>query len=313
MANEIMDLSLVAGKARATEPGLMEVAFVELGVFGLSAKATLRPADTARLARRAEELGYRSWWAGEHVVLPSPRVPGSPMAPTDPILDPLVHLSYVAALTERMELGTGIVILPQRNPLVLAKQAASLDVLSGGRLLLGVGAGYLEPEMAAVGVRLAERGGRTDEYLDAMRALWTQPQPAFHGRYADFEGVDAHPRPVQPGGPRIVIGGHSPAAHRRAVARGHGWIGNGSTPEDLVAHLDGLRRAASEVDRPAYLGRLEINFMQINPVEVDADTARRYAELGVDRLLVYPLPLENPAEVEAFLERHADLPARGSR
>jgi alkanesulfonate monooxygenase SsuD/methylene tetrahydromethanopterin reductase-like flavin-dependent oxidoreductase (luciferase family) len=162
--------------------------------------------------------------------------------------------------------------------------------------------------MTAVGVRLAERGGRTDEYLDAMRALWTQAQPAFHGRYADFEGVDAYPRPVQPGGPRIVIGGHSPAAYRRAVARGHGWIGNGGSPADLIGHLDGLRAAASEVDRSAHLGRLEINFMQINPVEVDAAAAWRYADLGVDRLLLYPLPLENPAEVGAFLERHADLP-----
>jgi probable F420-dependent oxidoreductase len=282
--------------------------FVELGVYGMSAKATLGPAETARLARRAEELGYRSWWVGEHVVLPSPRVPESPMAPTDPILDPLVHLAYVAALTERMELGTGTVTLPQRNPLVLAKQVASLDVLSGGRLLLGVGSGYLEPELAAVGVRLAERGGRTDEYLDAMRALWTQPEPAFHGRYADFERVDAHPRPVRPDGPRIVIGAFSPAGYRRAVAKGHGWIGVGSSPENLLPHLDGLRTAASEVDRPAHLGRLEINFIQLDPVEVNADSARRYAELGVDRLLVYPLPLEDPAKAGAFLEKHADLP-----
>ncbi|MFF9213291.1 MULTISPECIES: TIGR03619 family F420-dependent LLM class oxidoreductase [unclassified Streptomyces] len=206
---------------------------MELGVYGLSAKATLGPADTARLARRAEEWGYRSWWVGDHVVLPSPRVPASPMAPTDPILDPLVHLSYVAALTERMELGTGILILPQRNPVVLAKQVASLDVLSEGRLLLGVAPGYLEPEMAAVDVRLSERGGRTDEYLDAMRQLWNEPQPAFHGRYANFERVDAYPRPVRPDGPRIMIGGHSPAAYRRAVLKGHGWIGNGSSPEDL--------------------------------------------------------------------------------
>ncbi|MFC1438872.1 LLM class F420-dependent oxidoreductase [Streptacidiphilus sp. N1-10] len=281
---------------------------MELGVYGLSAKATLGPTDTVRLARRAEELGYRSWWVGDHVVLPSPRVPDSPMAPTDPILDPLVHLSYVAAVTERMELGTGILILPQRNPVVLAKQAATLDVLSGGRLLLGVAPGYLEPEMAAVGVRLSERGRRTDEYLDAMRQLWSEPEPAFHGRHVDFQRVDAHPRPVQPGGPRIVIGGHSPAAYRRAVAKGHGWIGNGSSPQDLVAHLDGLRKAAAEVSRPAWLGRLEINFMQINPVEVDADSARRYAELGVDRLLVYPLPLEDLAEVDTFLEGHAALP-----
>ncbi|MFB6894330.1 LLM class F420-dependent oxidoreductase [Kitasatospora sp. NPDC056327] len=281
---------------------------MELGVYGLNAKATLGPADTAALARRAEELGYRSWWAGDHVVLPSPRVPESPMAPTDPILDPLVHLSYVAALTERIELGTGILILPQRNPVVLAKQAASLDVLSGGRLLLGVAPGYLEGEMAAVGVRLSERGARTDEYLDAMRQLWTEPEPEFHGRYADFAHVDAHPRPVRPDGPRIVIGGHSPAAYRRAVRAGHGWIGNGGSPEDLAVHLEGLRRAAAEVPRPARLGRLEINFTQMNPVEVGADGARRYAELGVDRLLLCPLPLEDPVAVTAFLERHAALP-----
>ena len=281
---------------------------MELGVYGLSAKATLGPADTARLAHTAEELGYRSWWVGDHVVLPSPRVPDSPMAPTDPILDPLIHLSYVAALTERMELGTGILILPQRNPVVLAKQVASLDVLSQGRLLLGIAPGYLEPEMAAVGVRLSERGGRTDEYLDAMRQLWANPEPEFHGRYVNFDHVDAHPRPVRPDGPRIMIGGHSPAAYRRAVLKGHGWIGNGSNPEDLQTHLEGLRKAAAEVTRPAWLGRLEINFMQINPVDVDADSALRYAELGVDRLLVYPLPLEDPADVVAFLEKHADLP-----
>jgi probable F420-dependent oxidoreductase len=279
---------------------------MELGVFGLNAKAAVGPVQTAELARLAEQLGYRSWWVGEHVVLPSPRVRPAPMEPTDPILDPLVHLAYVAAVTERLELGTAIVILPQRNPLVLAKQVASLDVLSGGRLLLGVGAGYLEPEMTAVGVPLAERGGRTDEYLEAMTALWTQPAPAYQGRYVAFEHVDAHPRPVRPDGPRLVIGGHSPAAHRRAVARGHGWYGFGLTPDALAAQLDGLRRAAGEVDRPAGLGQLEII---ITPTTtVDAATAQRYADLGVDRLVLYPLPLENLADITTFLERHADLP-----
>jgi len=143
------------------------------------------------------------------------------MEPTDPILDPLVHLAFVAAATERVLLASGIVILPQRNPLVLAKQAASLDVLSNGRLLLGIGAGYLEPEMTAIGVPMADRGTRTDDYIRAMRALWTQPGPVeYHGPYADFAGVDAHPRPVQAGGPRIVVGGHTPAAYRRAVTGG---------------------------------------------------------------------------------------------
>ena len=280
---------------------------MELGVQGLNAKATLGPAETVKLAQHAEKLGYSSWWAGEHVVLPSPRTADSPMEPTDPILDPLVHLAYVAAVTTTIELGTGIVILPQRNPVVLAKQAASLDVLSAGRLLLGIGAGYLEPEMTAVGVEMAGRGRRTDEYLDAMTALWTQRAPAYHGQYVAFDQVDAHPRPARPGGPRIIVGGHSPAAFHRAVARGHGWFGNGSQA-DLVGHLDGLRQAAAEVDRPARLGRLEITYLQLAPVTVNTDAARRYADLGVDRLVVYPLPLENPADVATFLEQHADLP-----
>jgi probable F420-dependent oxidoreductase len=281
---------------------------VELGVHGLNAKAGIDPVTTARLARTAEDLGYGSWWVGDHVVLPSPRVPDSPMEASDPILDPLIELTYVAAVTERIELATGILILPQRNPLVLAKQVASLDVLSNGRLMLGVAAGYLEPEMTAVGVKVSERGGRTDEYLDAMSALWNDPAEGFAGRYAAFDHVDAYPKPIQPGGPRIVVGGHSPAAFRRALARGHGWIGNGSDPDDLVGDLKGLERAAAEVARPERLGRLEINFVQLNPVEVTADAARRYSELGVDRLLVYPLPLDHADDIAAFLERHAKLP-----
>ncbi|MDI5974701.1 LLM class F420-dependent oxidoreductase [Amycolatopsis magusensis] len=279
---------------------------MELGVHGLNMKATLGPADTRRLAQLAEELGYTSWWAGEHVVLPSPRTADSPMEPTDGLLDPLVHLAYVAAVTERLQVGSAIVILPQRNPLVLAKQAASLDVLSGGRLLLGVGAGYLEPEMTAIGVPMARRGKRTDEYLDAMTALWTEPKPEFHGEFVDFAEIDAHPRPVSPGGPRIVVGGASPAAFRRAVSRGHGWFGNG-TADDLPQHLEGLRRAAEEVERPARLGKLEITYMQLEPVAVDPAQARRYADLGVDRLVIYPLPLEDPDDVAKFLEQHAGL------
>ncbi|MGF7238899.1 MAG: LLM class F420-dependent oxidoreductase, partial [Frankia sp.] len=280
---------------------------VELGVQGLNTRVAMDARDTVRLARRAEQLGYRSWWASDHVVLPAPGGPGSAMEPTEPILDPLINLAYVAAVTERLELGTGIVILPQRNPLVLAKQAASLDVLSGGRLLLGVGTGWLEPELAALGVAMSERGARTDEYLDAMTALWTEKAPAYHGRFVDFENVDAHPRPVQAGGPRIIIGGHSPAAFRRAVRRGHGWFGNGSA-KDLAGHLAGLEKATTQVDRPSRLGRLEITFMPLDPGDVDADTARRLIDLGVDRLLLFAMPLSTPTEVERFLERHADLP-----
>jgi probable F420-dependent oxidoreductase len=279
---------------------------VRLGVIGLGQKATHGPAETLELVRRAEELGYTSWWAGEHVVLPSPPASTLPMRPTDAILDPLIYLAHVAAITRTMELGTGILILPQRNPVVLAKEVASLDVLSGGRVLLGVGVGWLEPEMTAVGVPMADRGRRTDEYLDAMAALWTQPAPSYQGKYVSFDKVDAHPRPVRPDGPRIMIGGRTPAAFRRAVARGHGWVGIG-TVDELDLCLDGLRDAAAEVDRPAHLGRLEINFIPAaNPVT--PGQARRFAGAGVDRLVLYPLPLEDPAWVARFLEAHADLP-----
>ncbi|GLY04382.1 LLM class F420-dependent oxidoreductase [Actinoplanes sp. NBRC 101535] len=270
-----------------------------MGVTGLNAKATLGSAATVRLATLAEEMGYASWWAGEHVVVPSPRTPETPMDPTDPVLDPLVHLAYVAAVTTRIALGTGIVILPQRNPLVLAKQVASLDVLTGGRFRLGIGAGYLEPELAALGVPMAERGSRTDEYLDAMNTLWTADRPAFDGRHVTFAGIDAHPRPS---GVRIVVGGHSQGALRRAVSRGHAWLGVGDTPEDLTGHLARLARVAGEVDRPVHLGRLEIYFQSMRPVS--AGDARRYADLGVDELIVYPLPLDDAGEVERFLTEH---------
>jgi Luciferase-like monooxygenase len=173
---------------------------VELGVQGLNAKATLGPAETRRLARRTEELGYRFWWAGEHVVLPSPRTADSPMDPTDPVLDPLVHLTYVAAVTETIELGTGIVILPQRNPVVLTKQATSLDLLSGGRLLLAVGTVYREPEMTVVGV------------ASPLRRPWRRPPGRISTAAPRPGGHHRIPRtPRRPGG-----------VNRRALTRPSG-------------------------------------------------------------------------------------------
>jgi probable F420-dependent oxidoreductase len=279
---------------------------VRLGVFGLNGGTTYGPEETTRLARLAEELGFDSIWAGEHVVVPSPRVPPSPMEPTDPIVDPLVHLAYLAGVTERVLLGTGIIILPQRNPLVLAKQAATLDVLSGGRLLLGIGAGYLEPEMTAVGVPFGDRGARTDDHLAAMRAIWTQPGPVVHhGAFVDFSGVDAHPRPVQPGGPRIIVGGHSPAAYRRAVAQGHGWYGFAVTPETAPACVEGLRLAAGEVDRPADLGELEISVTPLR--RLDAEALEAFAAAGVTRVVVNVIGSRTPDDVEERLRSAAGL------
>ena len=277
---------------------------MKLGVFGLNSKATSGPAATARLAQRCEELGYESWWVGEHVVLPSPRVPPAPMEPTDAILDPLVHLAFVAAVTERMLLGTGIIIVPQRNPLVLAKQLASLDMLSDGRLLFGIGVGYLEPELNAIGVTLAERASRTDDYLGAMRAIWYDEAPvSFSGPHTQFYGIDAHPRPA--GRIPIVVGGRTPGAIRRSVEQGHGWYGFFLDPEQAAHDVEALRVARDRYSRPTELGELEISVTPRGPVT--ADSLRAYTDAGVDRLIVYPLPVEDEADVDRFVAQQAEL------
>ncbi|MGH9134875.1 MAG: TIGR03619 family F420-dependent LLM class oxidoreductase, partial [Ilumatobacteraceae bacterium] len=230
---------------------------VLLGLFSVNMGTCSRPAALAAAARAAEDAGFESLWAGEHVVLPDPQAPPSPMAPQDPALDPLLALAWAAAATSTVRLATGIVILPQRNPVVLAKQIASLDVLSGGRFTFGVGVGYLEAEFRAIGANFEDRGAVTDEYLDAMAHLWYDERPEHHGRFVDFASVDAHPRPAQQPIP-IVVGGHSRPAYRRAVTRGHGWYGFGVTPETAAEYITALRAEATRVDRPAELGELEI-------------------------------------------------------
>jgi probable F420-dependent oxidoreductase len=277
-----------------------------LGLVHINMGAMSQPDGLVAAATAAEDAGFDSVWAGEHVVVPAPQVPPSPMAPDDPALDSLLALTWAAAHTTTIRLATGIIILPQRNPLVLAKQVATLDVLSGGRAMLGVGAGYLEPEFRAVGANFAERGAITDEYLEAMQALWYAERPEYHGKFADFAGIDAHPRPLQRPIP-IVAAGHSSPAYRRAVARAHGWYGYWLTPEGAAASLAGLRAAADRVDRPATLGNLEVSVTPRG--RVTAERAAAFAELGVHRLVVLaPQTPDGPAEtIQAAVAATADL------
>jgi len=258
---------------------------VKLGLFSINMDSSTQPDNLVGTAQAAELAGFESVWAGEHVVLPDPQVPPSPMAPTDPALDSLIALTWAAAHTSSVRLATGIVILPQRNPVVLAKEVASLDVLSRGRVTLGIGAGYLEPEFRAIGANFAERGAVTEEFLDALEHLWYDDHPEHHGNFVDFAGVDAHPRPVQRPIP-LVVGGHSPPAYRRAVARAHGWYGFALTPEKTAICLAGLREAASSVERRSSLSELEISVTPRG--RLTHDQAAVFDELGVDRLVVYP-------------------------
>ena len=275
---------------------------MELGIFGVGSGTTASPASIASIAPLIEELGFDSIWAGEHMVAPSPRVAPSPIEPDYPMLDPLAVLTYVAALTQRVLLGTGILLLPQRPPVALAKAVASLDVLSNGRLLLGVGVGYLQPEFAAVGADFASRGPRSEEYIAAMRALWTMDAPTFHGETVQFSGVDAYPRPTQPGGPALVMGGHSPGAYRRAVTMSSQWYGFAMDPAGTARCLAGIRAAADRYERPAEFGELTIN---ITPNRrLTPELVEQYAALGVHRLIPI-LGGTDDAGIEASIRSNA--------
>jgi len=275
---------------------------VKLGLFGINFGPCADPAVAARVAQAAEAAGYESVWTGEHVVLPDPQAPPSPAAPQTPMLDPAVALGFLAGHTRRIRLATGIIILPQRNPLVLAKELASVDVVSGGRLIAGLAAGYLKAEFDALGVSFERKGERADEAIEVLRTLWTQPKPSFRGEFWSFSGIQAHPMPVQKPHPPIVVGGHSPGAFRRAVRQGNGWYGFALDLERTRACVAGLEKARAEVARPAELGKLEIGLTPA--VALDRDTVRRYEDLGVERLV--PIARGRTAdELVAFVEQTA--------
>ena len=277
---------------------------MKIGIFGINNGLCANREVAIRAARRAEDAGFESLWTGEHVVLPDPQVPPSPAPPGMPMADPSVWLGLLAGCTERIKLGTGIIILPQRNPVELAKELASVDVASGGRLLFGLGAGYLEPEFRALGAPFEERGARTDEYIEVVRTLWTAEKPAFAGASVRFSGIDAHPRPLQTPHPPIIVGGHSSPAFRRAVRQGNGWYGFFVDLERGRAYLDELAAIEAKQGRDAALGTLEIS---ITPLPgTGLDDARRFQDLGVDRLTLLP-----DTKSEDALSRWIDDTAEG--
>ena len=252
-----------------------------------------------RLSEAAEKAGIDSIWVSEHLVVPDPKRPPSNMDPKDPILDPVTSLAFLAARTESVRLGTGIIVLPLRNPLILAKELATVDVLSGGRLVFGIGVGYVEREFDALDAPFGDRGVRTEEYLAAIRAIWTQPRPAFDGRSVSFSGVQAFPHPVQRPHPPIVMGGYAAPVMRRTIREADGWYGWGMDLDATGRRLAELRETASRVPRGEGLGPLEITITP--PSDVDVETAARYAALGVDRLNLM-LPWES-GRLDSFFER----------
>lgn len=260
-------------------------------IFANTGPAAVDFSYTAELVQLAEECGFESLWTVEHVVVPAGyessypysrdgRMPGGEDVP---IPDPLVWLSMVGAVTSKIRLATGILILPQRNPAVLAKEVATLDVLSGGRVTLGVGVGWLKEEFDALGVPFEERGARTDEYIEALRAFWREPEPTYSGRFVNFERAKSYPKPAQAGGPPIVIGGHTAAAARRAGRLGDGFFPGRGGLDDLSGLLDEMRSSAKDAGRDP--DAIEVTAGGA----MDAEGVKPYADLGVTRMVIPPL------------------------
>lgn len=257
---------------------------MKFGYFGLNLGTFNHPDAIERLVLSAEQLNFESIWTGEHVVLVDPQVPPSPVPPHSTFVDTIASLAFAAAKTTRIKLGSGIILIAQRDPIVLAKELAGIDVLSKGRLLVGVGVGYVKGEFDALGIPFDERGPRASEHIEVLRTLWTSEKPAFAGKFTNFSGIQARPFPVQKPHPPIHVGGMSAPALRRAVTQGNGWYGFFLDVANTAKMIEGLRETAQRVERPASLGKLEISVTPPGPI--DSDTAKRYADLGVDRVVL---------------------------
>jgi probable F420-dependent oxidoreductase len=284
------------------------IAYANIGHFST-------PGGAVALATAAEAAGFESLWTVEHVVVPHGYTSTYPYARDGKmpggeefaIPDPLVWLTWVGAHTSTLRLGTGILVLPQRNPVVLAKEVATLDVMSGGRMLLGVGVGWLEEEFAVIGASFPDRGRRTDEYVEAMRALWSQDMASFSGETVSFREAILRPRPVN-GRVPVIIGGHTPAAARRA-----GRLGDGFFPAkgDLPALLDELRAAAEGAGRdPAEVEVTWTGASVIAGGEQALDEVGKLTEMGVERLVIPPLAFDPAAIGDALATFGQDVIAR---
>ena len=259
--------------------------------LAFASSAAIDGAATLEICRRAEAVGFESLWGGEHVIIPDEiysKYPYTedgkiPAEPDTPIPDPLIWLAFAAAATPTLRLGTCILIVPQRNPLVLAKELATLDQLSGGRVELGLGVGWLKEEFEALGVPWERRGARNDEYIEAMKALWQGPHAEFHGDFVDFPPVTCSPRPVN-GSIPIVVGGDT----ERAIARA-GKIADGYFPGE--GNIDRLKELITRVKHSTESNDRDPNSVKISAIfgtqmmnpEAGVEEMRN---AGVDRIMV---------------------------
>ena len=270
---------------------------MDVGVFVPLGNGNATAEILRAVGREIEDRGFESIWVPEHVVLfdeyesaypysPDGRFPGGA---DSGMLEPLQALTYLAAVTDRVRLGTGICLVPQRNPVYTAKAVTDLDSLSGGRVDFGVGVGWLREEFAAVAMPFERRGPRTDEHLQVMKALWCDEVSEFHGEFYDLDPCRMYPKPIQAPHPPIHIGGESDAAMRRVARHGQGWFSFNRLPEDLPEPLARLDAALAAEGRSRSDVVLSVSpyFNPVTPAAVEG-----YAAMGVDRLIVVCLAFD---------------------
>lgn len=260
-------------------------AFVPLSSFNTT------PELVRALGPALEERGFESVWVPEHVVLFDEYASRYPYAgdgrfPGDGsvgLLEPFSALTYLAAVTDTIRLGTAICLVPQRNPIYTAKQVADLDVLSGGRAEFGIGVGWLREEYEALDMPFERRGARARDHIAVMKALWTEEEPSYEGELYTLPPCRFSPKPVQSPHPPIHGGGESDAALRRAVDLGQGWFGFDRLPEEVPEAMERLERLLAERERPR-----DSFTVTVSPYfkPIDRDAIRRYEDAGVDRVVV---------------------------
>ncbi len=278
---------------------------MRLGLHAIGIGTGARRAVIDALALAAESCGFATLWAGEHVVMVDRPESPYPYSPDGQIavpaeadwLDPLIALSFAAAATRHIQLGTGVLLLPEHNPVLLAKQTASLDALSGGRLSLGVGVGWSREEFAALGIPFDGRGRRADEYLSAMRVLWRDDVATFHGDFVSFADVRVNPKPVRDRQIPVVVGGNSDAALRRVARLGDGWYGFNLAGVDAVRErLDYLAQQCGELGRDIGDLDLAVALSDAQPADVAA-----LADMGISQFVLVQSPPEDPREVDGWV------------
>ena len=278
--------------------------------FGLSYFPTDYSITPVALARAAEERGFESLWVAEHSHIPVSRRspwPGGGELPQKyyDVMDPFVALASAASVTSRLNLGTGICLVIQRDPIQLAKEVASLDQLAQGRFLFGIGGGWNAEEMADHGTEFRTRFRRMREQIAAMKAIWTQERAEFNGEFVKFGPMIARPKPHRKPHPPIIVGGGFPHAARRAIEYGDGWMPLGGRDLDVAALLPRFRQMAAEAGRDP-----EAVPVTVYGVGEDRDAARRYADAGVARV-VLSVPSAGEDEVLPLLDRYAAMMAGG--